>query len=196
MSDTLIFKGKITEGIKVASGQAKKCQKKFNEDGLVSHPGTYHGGTIKLQRRALKYDKITNKKNIELANYMDELDIYDGTINVKLDKYLILDPKKCDWVIKDLYWSFATVESFTIANAKIYVPKSDAFYDCLLYRPHYSKLSEHPRDICEILAPFIPGAFYGEDVEIHLDKEKVKDCGLKDKIKLSISGGDSPELDR
>lgn len=195
MKDIAVLKGKVVQGIKVASGQAGKCQKKFGPDGEVTHPGTYHGGTISLQRKAMKYDKFTSKHYAKFADELDEMDVYNGTVNVKLDQYLILNPKECEWVVKDLYWSYATVESFTFAKAKMYFPKADVFYDCYLYRPHCSKLSEHPRDICEVMAPFIPGMVYGEDVEIHLEKKKIKDCGLKDKIKLSISGGDSPELD-
>lgn len=191
----LVLKGKVSKGVQVASGIARKCHDIIGDDGDIIKKGQYRGGTIKLQRWAMRNDPMGRKKYLDLADLMEEMEIYNGTINVKLSDYLILDPKKCEWVVRNLYWDFHTIESFTYARAKLRIVKSGKEYDCFLYRPHCSKLSEHPRDIVEVLAPKVNGLKYSDEVEILIDKEKVKDIGVFDKIKLKFSGGDSPELD-
>lgn len=192
----LELKGCVVKGVQVASGSSPRCQNQYDKSGKRIKEGQYAGGTIKLQRQAMKYDSYGGKKYLPLAEELDEMGAHNGTINVKLDDYLILNPKKCEYIVRDLYWYIYTIESFTYAKAKLYVEKLDKEFDCFLYRPHCSKLSEHSRDICEVIAPKIDGLFYGDDVVIRVSKEKVREYGIKDRIKLKISGGDSPDLDR
>jgi hypothetical protein len=178
MKETFI--ARVIRGVRHASGLDPKFHRA--------------AGTIELQLSAIIHTQM-GQQYIELGKKLEKMNIYKGTINCKLDKPLFFKPQedKGDYIVKDLKWDHDATESFIYIKAEIEFVDHDIKKDCFIYRPMLNKLSEHPRDILEIICEESPVA-YGDQVIIHIDKYKLKEMSLLDKAKLKFNGGDVESL--
>lgn len=157
------LKGKVKKGVQLASGLANNCK--------------YHNGTIFLQRLTMKYH---DDRFIKFAKKLDKMNIFNGTINVKLNKPIVF--KNPDYYVDNLNWFPSYNESFSFIKCKIKHKKK--YYDGFIYRPQPSDLSEHDKYTIEVLSEKIKDVSYGDDIEVFIRNIKVKNLSLKDKIKL------------
>lgn len=140
---TLQAHGVVVPGHGVASGRAPDSP--------------FAAGTIALQTPHLA------RQGIDLSAY------HPATMNVDVSPFAlhVLDPR---WTATDIAWTDVhPAETFSFVQCRLTAGGRDV--DALVYYPHPETkpgMNHQPRSVVEVLAPFVPGLGYGDEVSVEL----------------------------
>jgi hypothetical protein len=152
MNDRLTVKGCVKQGYGVASGQA--LDPRFPQ------------GTIAMQTAFFR------NRGLDLSAY------FAGTINLSIApcKYEIRQAK---YTFKQVKWSpNQPAEDFSFFDCQLLLNRERSI-DGLIYYPHPETKPEHFQspDILEIMAPFIDGLAYTDELVLAVDRQQINiDC--------------------
>jgi len=134
--------GVVVEGFRIASG-------------LANDP-KYPGGTISMQKPFMERNGL--KLN----------DKFMGTLNLDISPFTN-DDIEFDIHIENIRWNEHYSESFSFRECS--VKYGTGIYFGYVYKPHKNSdkiKCRHEKSIIEVIAPFIDGIGYGDEVEIVL----------------------------
>jgi hypothetical protein len=152
MSDWIKVKGCVNRGYGVASGQAQNPR--------------FPQGTIEMQKPFFR------ERGLDLSEY------FKGTINLSI--------YPCQYEIKQAKYTFRNVkwspnepaEDFSFFDCQISVGSGNVL-NGLIYYPHPETKPEHFQspDVLEIMAPFIDGLAYTDELIISVNSYQLSiDC--------------------
>ena len=147
----LFVLGRVVQGARVASGLS------------LSNP--YGGGTIALQRPFFERD------GLDFSSY------HMGTVNVDIAP-LSFSLRQAKYTFRSIPWAQGfPPEDFSLSPVALFA--RGARYTGLLYYPHPgTKIGFHKTPtVMEIIAPFIDGLSYGDDVRLSLSSSEVALAG-------------------
>ena len=124
--------------------------------GLGNDP-RYPNGTIALQLPHFK------ERGLDLSAF------YRGTLNLDISPYNY-ELREPAYYLENIEWSkHIPPESFYFFNLLIYV--DSITYDGLVYMPDPKTKVDHiqPSQMLEVIAPSIPGVYYGREIDIEVD---------------------------
>ncbi len=104
---------------------------------------------------------------------LDVSRFHPGTLNVSIAPlhYRVLQPRL---TFRDLQWHPSEpAESFSFLDCKIIIAQRT--HDALIYLPHPETKPEHFQapDVLELLAPWIEGLRYGDEIQIQADPAQI-----------------------
>ena len=144
-----IVSGVVVEGHRVASGEANEPR--------------FPNGTLALQIPCFA------RLGLDLANYRR------GTLNVSIAPFTFRLGRP--WkTLPGIRWSpVMPAENFSFYRCGIRLAGGETFASGLVYWPHPSTKPEYFQDpyVLEILAPDLPGARYGAQVELNLKENEI-----------------------
>ncbi|WP_026376664.1 hypothetical protein [Aestuariibacter salexigens] len=133
--------GKIITGYQVASGQGNRCP--------------YPQGSIRPQLPIFK------ERGLDLCH------CYPGTLNIDISpwSFQLIKP---DHTFRNVNWYQDIIEDFSFAACGIYIDNSR--HDVWIYYPHPDTKPDHQQasTTIEILAPYLPAARYGQQVQLEI----------------------------
>lgn len=136
-----VYTVKVVKGYQVASGKAA--------DPLFPQ------GTIALQKRHFKH----------LGLNLDSM--FNGTINILFNASEVII-NNADFHFKNVQWhNSIAAESFKFCTCELI--KNNNEYTCYIYQPQLATKTAHfqPKNQLEVIAPFIPGIDYNNELILH-----------------------------
>jgi hypothetical protein len=145
--DWVTLKGKLKKGYRVASGPSE------------AYPDY---GSIEKQKPHFK----------ELG--LDLEHVFNGTLNVSIKPYHfeMINP---EYTFRNVKWTELTnAEDFSFSHC--WIKFQGTAYNGFVYYPDPKTKKEHFQDMStvEVLAPFVDGIKYKDELEISLDTEEIK----------------------
>jgi hypothetical protein len=120
------------------------------------------------------YGSIEKQKPYFKELGLDLEHVFNGTLNVSIEpyKFEMVNPQ---YRFENVNWTELTnAEDFSFSRCK--VKFQGRVYDGFVYYPDPKKKKDHFQDMStvEVLAPFIDGIKYKDELEISLDTEEIK----------------------
>lgn len=121
-----------------------------------------------------EYGSIEKQKPYFKALGLDLDHCFNGTLNVSIepDEFSIIKP---EFRFTNVKWTNLTnAEDFSFSRCKVKFQEME--YDGFVYYPDPNTKKGHFQDksTLEVLAPYIEGIKYGDDLEVFLNKNEIK----------------------